>query len=191
MLTMKDILKEGNPILKVKSVDVVLPLSEEDENTLKSMIEYIFNSINPEIAEKYKLRPAVGIAAPQVGKNIKMLVMYCTDEYGNEHYYPMVNPRIISYSEELTYLDCGEGCLSVNRETHGYVHRPRRVSLETYLYDNGELKKVSLRLKGYPAVVFQHEYDHLNGILFVDRINKKEPFKVPENSRPIVFKNEE
>ncbi|MDD7314895.1 MAG: peptide deformylase [Bacilli bacterium] len=191
MLTMKDIIKEGNPILKVKSVDVVLPLSEEDENTLKSMIEYIFNSINPEIAEKYKLRPAVGIAAPQVGKNIKMLVMYCTDEYGNEHYYPMVNPRIISYSEELTYLDCGEGCLSVNRETHGYVHRPRRVSLETYLYDNGELKKVSLRLKGYPAVVFQHEYDHLNGILFVDRINKKEPFKVPENSRPIVFKNEE
>ena len=191
MLTMKDILKEGNPILKVKSVDVVLPLSEEDENTLKSMIEYIFNSINPEIAEKYKLRPAVGIAAPQVGKNIKMLVMYCTDEYGNEHYYPMVNPRIISYSEELTYLDCGEGCLSVNRETHGYVHRLRRVSLETYLYDNGELKKVSLRLKGYPAVVFQHEYDHLNGILFVDRINKKEPFKVPENSRPIVFKNEE
>lgn len=191
MLTMKDILKEGNPILKVKSVDVVLPLSEEDENTLKSMIEYIFNSINPEIAEKYKLRPAVGIAAPQVGKNIKMLVMYCTDEYGNEHYYPMVNPRIISYSEELTYLDCGEGCLSVNRETHGYVHRPRRVSLETYLYDNGELKKVALRLKGYPALVFQHEYDHLNGILFVDRINKKEPFKVPENSRPIVFKNEE
>lgn len=191
MLTMKDIIKEGNPILKVKSVDVVLPLSEEDENTLKSMIEYIFNSINPEIAEKYKLRPAVGIAAPQVGKNIKMLVMYCTDEYGNEHYYPMVNPRIISYSEELTYLDCGEGCLSVNRETHGYVHRPRRVSLETYLYDNGELKKVALRLKGYPAVVFQHEYDHLNGILFVDRINKKEPFKVPENSRPIVFKNEE
>lgn len=191
MLTMKDIIKEGNPILKVKSVDVALPLSEEDENTLKSMIEYIFNSINPEIAEKYKLRPAVGIAAPQVGKNIKMLVMYCTDEYGNEHYYPMVNPRIISYSEELTYLDCGEGCLSVNRETHGYVHRPRRVSLETYLYDNGELKKVSLRLKGYPAVVFQHEYDHLNGILFVDRINKKEPFKVPENSRPIVFKNEE
>lgn len=191
MLTMKDIIKEGNPILKVKSVDVVLPLSEEDENTLKSMIEYIFNSINPEIAEKYKLRPAVGIAAPQIGKNIKMLVMYCTDEYGNEHYYPMVNPRIISYSEELTYLDCGEGCLSVNRETHGYVHRPRRVSLETYLYDNGELKKVALRLKGYPAVVFQHEYDHLNGILFVDRINKKEPFKVPENSRPIVFKNEE
>lgn len=191
MLTMKDIIKEGNPILKVKSVDVVLPLSEEDENTLKSMIEYIFNSINPEIAEKYKLRPAVGIAAPQVGKNIKMLVMYCTDEYGNEHYYPMVNPRIISYSEELTYLDCGEGCLSVNRETHGYVHRPRRVSLETYLYDNGELKKVALRLKGYPALVFQHEYDHLNGILFVDRINKKEPFKVPENSRPIVFKNEE
>ena len=100
----------------------------------------------------------------------------------------MINPKIISYSEELTYLDSGEGCLSVDRETHGYVHRHKRITVETYLYDEGELIKVRLRLKGYVAVVFQHEFDHLNGILFVDRIDKDEPFKIPDNSTPVKFK---
>ena len=55
------------------------------------MIDYIFNSIDPEISEKYNLRPAVGLAAPQVGHNIKMLVIYCFDEVGKEHFYPMIN----------------------------------------------------------------------------------------------------
>lgn len=190
MYTMKDIIREGNPILKAKSVDCVIPLSESDEQTLNDMIEYIFNSIDPKIAKKYNLRPAVGIAAPQVGKNLKMLVMYCFDENGNEHFYPMVNPKIISYSEELNYLDGGEGCLSVDRETKGLVHRPKRVSLETYIYKDGTLTKVKMRLKGYVALVFQHEYDHLNGILFVDRIDKNEPYKIPLNSTPIKFKEE-
>ena len=86
-------------------------------------------------------------------------------------------------------MDCGEGCLSVDREVEGYVHRPKRVSVETYLYNKGKLVKVKLRLHGYPAVVFSHEYDHLNGVLFVDHINKDNPFYVPKNSTPIVFKD--
>ena len=189
MLTMNNIIREGNPLLYKRSVDVELPLNAENQKTIEEMIEYIFNSINPKIAEKYNLRPAVGLAAPQLGKNIKMLVMYCFDENGNEHFYPMINPKIVSYSEELTYLDCGEGCLSVDREVEGYVHRPKRVSLETYLYNKGKLVKVKLRLHGYPAVVFSHEYDHLNGVLFVDHINKDNPFYVPNNSTPIIFKD--
>lgn len=188
MLTMDNIIREGNPLLYKLSVEVSLPLSDEDKKTIEEMIEYIFNSINPKIAQKYHLRPAVGLAAPQVGKNLKMLVMYCFDESGNEHFYPMINPKIVSYSEELTYLDSGEGCLSVDREVNGYVHRPKRISVETYLYDKGKLVKVKLRLHGYPAVVFSHEYDHLNGVLFVDHINKENPFYVPKNSTPIVFK---
>ena len=47
-----------------------------------------------------------------------------------------------------------------------------------------------MKLKGYLAVVFQHEYDHLNGILFVDKINKTDPYFVPDNSTPVVFKND-
>lgn len=190
MYTMKDILREGNPILKKHSELVPLPLSEENKKVMEQMIEYIFNSIDTELSKKYNLRPAVGIAAPQVGVNLKMLVIYCFDEFGNEHYYPMINPKIISYSEELTYLPGGEGCLSVDRPTEGYVHRPKRVSLSTMIYDEDGIYEVKLRLKGYPAVVFQHEYDHLNGILFVDHINQKDPFYIPENSTKITFKGE-
>ena len=190
MITMENIIREGNELLRTKSIDVNIPLSDNDKNTIEDMIDYIFNSIDPEISKKYNLRPAVGLAAPQIGVNLKMLVIYCFDESGNEHFYPMINPKIISYSEELTYLDSGEGCLSVDRETHGYVHRHKRITVETYLYDEGELIKVRLRLKGYVAVVFQHEFDHLNGILFVDRIDKDEPFKIPDNSTPVKFKKE-
>ena len=190
MITMKEIIVEGNELLRAKSEPVKLPMSEEDKKTMEEMTDYIFNSIDDEIAKKYDLRPAVGLAAPQIGINKKMLVIYTFDEKGNEHFYPMVNPKLVSYSDEQTYLDCGEGCLSVTRETQGYVHRSKRVTVETYLYLEGKLVKVTLRLKGYIAIVFQHEYDHLLGTLFVDRINKENPFFVPENSKPIVFGNE-
>lgn len=190
MITMKEIIVEGNPLLRAKSEPVKIPMSLEDMKTMDEMTDYIFNSIDDEIAKKYDLRPAVGLAAPQIGINKKMLVIYAFDEKGNEHFYPMVNPRLVSYSDELTYLDCGEGCLSVTRETKGYVHRSKRVTVETYLYLEGKLVKTTLRLKGYIAVVFQHEYDHLQGMLFVDRINKENPFFVPENSKPINFGKE-
>lgn len=191
MFTMDNIIREGNTILRNKSVDVPLPLSNEHKELIENMIDYIFNSIDPEISTKYNLRPAVGLAAPQVGHNIKMLVIYCYDEVGREHFYPMINPKVISYSEELTYLDSGEGCLSVDRETKGYVHRHKRITVETYLYNNGELVKVRIRFRGYVAIVFQHEFDHLNGVLFVDHINNQDPFYVPKNSTPVVFKGEE
>lgn len=190
MITMKEIIVEGNELLRAKSEPVKIPMSSEDKQTIEEMTDYIFNSIDEEIAKKYDLRPAVGLAAPQIGINKKMLVIYAFDEKGEEHFYPMVNPRLVSYSDELTYLDCGEGCLSVTRETKGYVHRSKRVTVETYLYDQGKLVKATLRLKGYIAVVFQHEYDHLQGILFVDRINKGNPFFIPENSKPIDFGQE-
>lgn len=191
MILMKDITREGNPVLREKCVDVNIPLSSEDEKALNDMIEYIINSQDDELAKKYGLRPGVGLAAPQIGINKKMLVILSYDEEGHLHFYPMVNPKLISYSEEKTYLDCGEGCLSVDREVNGYVHRAKRVTVETYLYCEGELKHVRLRLKNYIAVVFQHEYDHLNGVLFVDRINKNNPFEVVPNSTPVKFSSDE
>lgn len=191
MILMKDITREGNPILKTKCIDVQLPLSSEDEKSIKSMIEYLINSQDDELAKKYGLRPGVGLAAPQIGLNKKMLVILAYDEKGKIHFYPMINPKLISYSEEKTYLETGEGCLSVDREVQGLVHRAKRVTVETYLYNDGKLTHVKLRLQNYIAVVFQHEYDHLNGILFVDRINKQNPFEVPNNSTPVVFNFDE
>ena len=188
MILMKDIIKEGNPILKQKSVDVELPISTEDAETLNSMIEYIFNSIDPKVSEKYGLRPAVGIAAPQIGILKKMIVINAYDEDGKEHFYAIVNPKLMSYSDELTYLQGGEGCLSVERETQGLIHRHKRVTVKGYFLENGKLVNKTIKLKGYLAIVFQHEYDHLFGTLFVDRINSVNPFEVPSNSTPVVFK---
>lgn len=188
MITMKNIIIEGNSLLRQKSNPVDLPLSKEDETTINEMIEYIFNSIDEEKAKKYNLRSAVGIAAPQIGILKKMIVIYSYDEYGNEHFYPMINPKLVSYSDELTFLECGEGCLSVVRDVEGYIHRSKRVTVNTYLYLDKKLQKVTLKLKGYLAIIFQHEYDHLNGILFVDHIDKKNPFYIPKNSTPVVFK---
>lgn len=192
MILMKDIIREGNPILKQKSLPVELPLSEEDENTLNLMIDYIFNSIDEEIGKKYNLRPAVGLAAPQIGILKKMIVIYAFDEHDNEHFYPLVNPVLLSYSNELTYLPGGEGCLSVDREARGLIHRPKRVTFRADVYDpeTGLLTNQVIKLEGYMAVVFQHEFDHLKGTLFVDRIKKEDPFHIPENSTPIKFGDE-
>lgn len=187
---MKDIIREGNPILRNKCADVTFPLSKDEENTINDMIEYLKNSQDDELSKKYGIRPGVGLAAPQIGINKKMLVILSYDESGKLHFYPMINPKLISYSEEKTYLESGEGCLSVDRDVKGFVHRAKRVTVETYLYMENKLSHVRLRLKGYIAVIFQHEYDHLNGILFVDRINKKNPFEVVENSTPIQFSDE-
>ena len=194
MLLMKDIIREDNPIIRKKCENVEIvngKLTPEDEQHMKDMIEYIVNSQDDELCDKYGLRPGVGLAAPQIGLSKKMLVILSYDEAGDVHFYPMVNPKLISYSEEKTYLDCGEGCLSVDREVHGFVHRAKRVTVETYLYDKGKLKQVKLRLQGYIAIVFQHEYDHLNGKLFVDHINKENPFYIPANSTPVKFVDED
>lgn len=189
MLLMDDIIREGNSLLKEKSQNVTLPLSEEDEHIINLMIDYIFNSIDEEIGEKYKLRPAVGLAAPQIGILKKMIVIYAFDEDGNEHFYPLINPVLLSYSNELTYLKSGEGCLSVDRDVKGLIHRPKRISVRAQYYDveTGTLEEKVFKFEGYISVVFQHEFDHLKGILFVDRINKENPFFVPENSTPIKF----
>lgn len=191
MILMKDILKEGNPILREKCEEIALPLSKDEEKTIQDMIEYLRNSQDEELSKKYGIRPGVGLAAPQIGINKKMLVILSYDEEGKLHFYPMINPKLISYSEEKTYLEGGEGCLSVDRNVKGLVHRAKRITVETYLYTENKLLHVRLRLKGYIAVIFQHEYDHLNGILFVDRINKNNPFEIVANSTPIQFKDSE
>ena len=88
MILMKNIITEENPLLRNKCVDVQLPLSNEDEQTLIDMIEYLENSQDDELAKKYGLRPGVGLAAPQIGICKKMLVILAYDEKGKEHFCP-------------------------------------------------------------------------------------------------------
>ena len=189
MILMKDIISEGHESLTKIAKDVKMPLSKQDQKTLQLMLEYIKNSIDEEVCNRYGLRPSVGLAAPQINNLKRMLAVYSADERDEKlHSYMMVNPKIISHSEELTYLSTGEGCLSITREITGYVMRYKRITVETYLLkENGTLEKVKLRLKGYMAIVVQHEIDHLNGILFTERINPDNPFFVPKGTQPIVF----
>jgi peptide deformylase len=175
MLLNKDIIMDGHPTLRLKAKEVELPLSEENLNILRSMMEYIENSQDDELVEKYGLRPSVGLAAPQINKSLKMFCMKTLDENFEQTYrFAVVNPKIISYSESLTYLPGGEGCLSVDEDTTGLVKRYKKIKARVNLIDlkNGEAKETILKLKGYPGIVFQHEYDHLLGILFIDKMDE-------------------
>ncbi|OQR57804.1 MULTISPECIES: peptide deformylase [Bacillus] len=182
MLTMNEVIREGNPILRDVAEEVSLPASEKDTNTLKEMIEFVINSQDAEMAEKYNLRPGIGLAAPQIGISKKMIAVHVTDTNGTLYSYALFNPKIISHSVERTYLQNGEGCLSVDREVPGYVPRYTRITVKATTI-NGE--DVKLRLKGLPAIVFQHEIDHLNGVMFYDHINKDNPFAAPDDSKPL------
>lgn len=189
MLNYNCIIKEDHSDIRKFSEDVKLPLSKEDEKTLLDMYEYLINGYDPKKAEKLNIRPGVGIAAPQIDVLKKMFIIVAYDEHDELHEYGVINPKIISHSEELTYLPGGEGCLSVDREVQGLIHRPKKITVEfdNYDFETGKISHIKLRLKGYISVVFQHENDHLYGKLFFDHINKDMPLYVPENSKPIRF----
>jgi len=182
MITMEDIIRDGHPTLRKVAEEVTPPPSEEDKNLLKSLLEFVINSQNPEMAEKYKLRPGIGLAAPQINVSKRMIAIYVKDEKGVQHSYALFNPKIMSHSVERTYLPSGEGCLSVDEAIPGFVPRYARITVKAITLDGSPIK---LRLKGMLAVVFQHEIDHLNGIMFYDHIDHSNPFKPIENAVPI------
>ena len=182
MLKTKDILDEKNSLLRTISKDVTFPLSDEDRNTIDLMVEYLTNSQIDELAAKYSLRPGMGMAAIQLGIRKRYIVIVHEVEEGVFNTYVVINPKITSSSNEEIYVEDGEGCLSINRETIGIVPRCARVTVEGFDVDG---KKIKIRAREELAVVFQHEIDHLNGILFIDHIDSKNPYKYKDIYRPI------
>src|SRR5699024_11780257 len=117
MLTMKDIVRDDQASLREKSKPVELPPSKETKNTLNRMLEFLINSQDEEVAEKYKLRPGVGIAAPQIGINKQFTVIHF--EYDDKLYsYKLINTKIINHSVEQVYLFAAAGFLC---DDDGYV----------------------------------------------------------------------
>lgn len=167
------ILDEKDKRLRETSKEVELPLSKEDKETINDIIKQLTYSQIEEFAEKYNLRPGMGLAFPQLGKLKRIIVIVYEYEEGKFKNYVFVNPKIVSHSEEIIALETGEGCLSVNREVDGHVPRFARVTINGYDEDGN---KISIRAREELAVAFQHEIDHLNGILFFDKIDKKKPF---------------
>ncbi|MCU7557587.1 peptide deformylase [Macrococcus capreoli] len=180
MLTMNDIIRDGHPTLREKAQEVALPLSDEDRKTIDDMLSFLKMSQDEVLAKKYKLRSGVGIAAPQINVSKRMLVIYFFDEKTNQYVeHQLINPKIVSHSVEKAYLPTGEGCLSVDENIPGLVHRYARITVKAFKPDGTEVK---LRLKDFTAIVAQHEIDHLNGVMFYDHINKEHPMEVQPNA---------
>lgn len=185
MITTDNIIKDPNPLLRQKSKKVNFPLSQEDQELITLLYEYVIQSTDPELAEKYNLQPAVGIAAPQIGI-LKQMCAVVVGEYDNEgeliktNEYVLVNPVILSKSTRQAALREGEGCLSIKEEHPGLVYRSEKIKVRAY--DGLTQQMVTFSATGYLAIVIQHEIDHLNGILFYDRINEGNPDYEIENS---------
>lgn len=193
MLMPKDIIKEDHPTLRLIAEDVKIPLTKKDLKLVNDLMDYVENSQDPEISEKYEMRPGVGLAAPQINVSKKITAIKTYDEDGNLYKFALINPKIYSHSTEMTYLPTGEGCLSVDRDVPGFVPRYKKITFKGYLYDfsDNTLKEGRFTFKNYLAVVTQHEYDHLMGKLFFDRIDEENPYKPIDNSVPVIFPTNE
>ena len=142
----------GQPVLRKEAEDIT-----PDYPNLKELIENMFETMGR--------ADGVGLAAPQVGLPIDLDVM--SDEYpelkGFRHAY--INPHIIEVGEEEVSME--EGCLSLPG-IHEAVKRPDRIHV-TYLDE--DLKEHDEWVEGYPARVMQHEFDHLDGKMFIDHLS--------------------
>lgn len=168
------IVKDSNPIMRQKSLPVTLPLSKEDKETLDEMLNYLKLSQDEDYAAKHNIRPGVGIAAIQIGLLKRMFCVYYETEDGVVQY-QLVNPKITEYSVRKCALRNGEGCLSVDQEHEGYCHRYYKIKMQAF--DALTNQDIVITARGFDAVVLQHEYDHLDGLFFYDRIDKNNPSK--------------
>lgn len=147
----------GQPVLRKTAEDI--PLDYPD---LKQLIQDMFETMHAS--------DGVGLAAPQIGKPIRVVVIDLDvlkddfPEYENFRH-AFINPHILEYDDTETET-LEEGCLSVPG-IHESVTRPTRIHVK---YVDEELKEHDEWVEGYLARVMQHEFDHLDGTMFVDRV---------------------
>lgn len=114
-----------------------------------------------------KANNGIGLSANQIGIQKRIFVAQVPDENGRQKFYAIMNPEIKKISQAKTTSE--EGCLSVPLTTIGQVERADKITLEGY---NLQGKKIKIKAWGLLARVFQHEVDHLNGVLFLDKAKK-------------------
>ena len=110
--------------------------------------------------------PGIGLAANQVGRLERVIVMDCAREGDSPELWKMINPEIIACSQETAKLE--EGCLSIPGH-NSEVIRPAEVQVR-YLGIDGNIHEI--QAEGLLAACVQHEIDHLNGVLFIDHISR-------------------
>lgn len=139
---------QNNPLLRQKSQEVS-KITPEIRKLIQEM---------KEIMLKYD---GVGLAAPQIGIPLRIIVCQLDNKF-----YSFINPKIIKFSKKTNIFE--EGCLSLP-SIYGEVERPEKITLEALdLYN----KNIKIKAFGLLARIFQHEIDHLDGILFIDRAKK-------------------
>lgn len=193
MYLMKDIVRDPAPVLRTQAQKVTFPLGEDDQKAMKEMMEYLVVSQDEEQNKIYDLRPGVGLAAPQVGISKQFSAILIPgedvepwdDEEKDDAEIPpffkgiIINPVIVRQSVKKGALRIGEGCLSVDQDVPGYVNRAYRITVK-YQDEMGAFHE--LKLEGYPAIVFQHEIDHLHGVLYYDHI-QDDPWVETDNTK--------
>ncbi|HHE07329.1 MAG TPA: peptide deformylase [Chlorobaculum parvum] len=150
----------SDPVLAAKAK----PLKGVD-SSIRELIADMFDSMNK--------APGIGLAAPQVGHSIRLLVadISTIKEYADFKPMVVINPRIVSVAGRNSME---EGCLSVPGVA-GEVVRPSRITLH---YRDEKFEEHTEEFSGMMARVLQHEIDHLDGTLFVDRMEKRDRRKV-------------
>jgi len=153
-VALRKVLEFPDPRLKRVSAPVER-VNDELRALARDMLEVMYHE------------PGIGLAAPQVGEGLRLIVLDTewTEEGAERHPRVVVNPEITQREGEITWT---EGCLSVPDFT-AEVQRAKRVHLRGFDLSGGEIEEDAEDLR---AVCFQHEIDHLNGILFIDRISR-------------------
>ncbi len=153
-MTLRDVLKFPDKRLRSESAPIA-EITDEIRSLAADMLDVMYDE------------PGIGLAAPQVGEAIRMIVVDTEwNEEGNERDpLILVNPEIIDRDGKIVWT---EGCLSVP-DFEAEVERSERVTLQALDLDGKEIEIDATELQ---AVCFQHEIDHLDGILFIDRISR-------------------
>lgn len=180
--TMDWVITDDNPRVRLKSEPITLPINEKDWQQIAKMIAYVDASYDGSY-HQYGIKPGVAIASNQIDWQKRVIYLHFDNEYGKEKHWLLANPVIKKFSKEISYLDGGEGCLSVPSDHYGVVPRNSKITVEAYdLFAN---KYITIEESGYAAIVLQHEIDHLDGILYYDRINALNNNYVDDNWKKI------
>ena len=146
----------GHPVLRQKchAIDPKVITGPEVQRLIRDMFQTM---------AEYR---GVGLAAPQVYQPVRLpIVGGETDEEGRPVFRVLINPEVTVLDED-TVLGMYEGCLSIPG-MRGWVERPARIRVKAY---DEKGHRQEFELEDFPAIVTQHECDHLDGVLYVDRI---------------------
>lgn len=143
-----------------------------------TVVDDALQTLIDDMIETMRDADGVGLAAPQIGRSLRLAIVETLpeiDEDGNtipdsRQLYVLINPRIVWRSRKL--VDGVEGCLSIPGYL-GEVTRHQAIRVQA-LDRNG--KRVRFSVKGWDARIFQHEIDHLDGVLYIDRLTEPENY---------------